>query len=149
MAASNATASSAARFLDKLIRDAPFGITAVQVDGGSEFMAGSGAACRDRGITLAVLPPKSPEMNGRVERMQATWRNGFHNVRDTGTNITEINPMIDRYLRIHNSWRPHDALDGLTPVEYPGPQRINGGPILICSEQVHGLYEAGWCNTFR
>ncbi|MCY3880310.1 MAG: integrase core domain-containing protein [Rhodobacteraceae bacterium] len=124
MAASSATASSAARFPGKLIRDAPFEVTAVQVDGGSEFMAGSGAACRDRGIKPAVLPPKSPEMNGRVERMQATWRNEFHNVQDTAVNITELNPMIERHLRIHNSWRPHDALDGLTPNQYPGPQRI-------------------------
>ncbi|MCY3879707.1 MAG: hypothetical protein OXF74_11090 [Rhodobacteraceae bacterium] len=76
-------ASSAACFLDNLVDTAPFRVEAVQVDGGSEFMAGSGAAYGDRGITAAVLPPKS------VERMQATWRNEFHNVRDTGTDITE------------------------------------------------------------
>ncbi|MCY3879203.1 MAG: integrase core domain-containing protein [Rhodobacteraceae bacterium] len=115
MAASDATAASAARFLDKLVRDAPFEVRAVQVDGGSEFMAGSGAACRDRGIKPAVPPPKSPGMNGRVERMQATWRNGFHNVRDAAANVTELNPMIDRQTELYNSWRPHDALDGMTP----------------------------------
>ncbi|MCY3879710.1 MAG: integrase core domain-containing protein [Rhodobacteraceae bacterium] len=49
-------------------------------------------------------------MNGQVERMQATWRNEFHNVQDTAANITELNPMIDRYLETYNSWRPHDAL---------------------------------------
>ena len=53
-----------------------------------------------------MLPPKSPEMNGRVERMQATWRNGFYNVQDAAANVTELNPMIDRYLRTCNSWRP-------------------------------------------
>ena len=61
MAASNATAASAARFLDKLVRQAPFSVEAVQVDGGSEFMAEFEAACGDRNITLAVLPPKSPK----------------------------------------------------------------------------------------
>ena len=117
-------ASSTACFLDNLVDTAPFRVEAVQVDGGSEFMAEFEAACRDRGIKLAVLPPKSPEMNGRVERMQATWRNEFYNVQDTAVNITELNPMIERHLRIYNSWRPHDALDGLTPNQYLESQRI-------------------------
>jgi hypothetical protein len=34
-----ATASSAAIFLDKLVRDMPFKVEAIQVDAGSEFMA--------------------------------------------------------------------------------------------------------------
>ena len=66
MAAANATASSTARFLDKLVATAPFRIEAVQVDGGSEFMAEFETACRRKGITLAVLPPKSPKMKGYV-----------------------------------------------------------------------------------
>ncbi len=66
MPASNATAASAARFLDKLVRQAPFTVEAVQAGGGSEFMAEFEAACADRDITLAVLPPKSPKQKGKV-----------------------------------------------------------------------------------
>ena len=110
MAATGATASGAARVLDKLVATAPFRIGAVQVDGGSEFMAEIGTACRERGIRLALPPPKSPKMNGRMERMQATWRNGFLNVKGTATTrLSELNPMIDRQLEIRNDRRPHDA----------------------------------------
>lgn len=41
-----------------------FKVKGVQVDGGSEFVA----ACRDRNLQLYVLPPRTPELNGGVER---------------------------------------------------------------------------------
>ena len=61
-----AATTSAARFLDKLVRDAPFEVTAVQVEGRLEFMADFETACDDRGIKIAVLPLKTPEMKGYV-----------------------------------------------------------------------------------
>ena len=128
MAASDATAASAARFLDRLVSSAPFPVEAVQAGGGSGFMAGLETACREKGITLAVLPPKSPKMNGRVERMQATLRNELFNVQETAVSVTELNPLIDRYLDFYNGERPHDALDGMTPDEYLESRRIGEAP---------------------
>lgn len=60
-------ATAAALFLDKLLADMPFPVKAIQVDRGSEFMAEFAQACADKKITLYVLPPKSPKMNGAVE----------------------------------------------------------------------------------
>lgn len=60
MAASRATAASAKRSLDRLIEQAPFKVRAIQVDGGSEFMADFEQACQDRNIELCVLTPGSP-----------------------------------------------------------------------------------------
>ena len=45
----------------------PFSIKAVQVDGGSEFMADFETACQKSGIKLFVLPPHSPKLKGHVE----------------------------------------------------------------------------------
>jgi putative transposase len=59
-----ATANLAAGFLSALVTKAPFPIRAVQVDGGSEFMAEFEEACRSLGIRLFVLPPRSPKLNG-------------------------------------------------------------------------------------
>ncbi|MGK2965156.1 MAG: helix-turn-helix domain-containing protein, partial [Tepidiformaceae bacterium] len=70
--ASNATATLATRALEALIDRSPFPIRAVQVDGGSEFMAGFEEACQQRGILLFELPPRSPKLNGRVERANRT-----------------------------------------------------------------------------
>ena len=55
-----ATANLAAGFLAHLIARAPFPVKAIQVDGGSEFMAEFEEACQRLGIELFVLPPKSP-----------------------------------------------------------------------------------------
>jgi hypothetical protein len=45
-----------------------FAVKGIQVDGGSEFMAEFEQACKDKGLTLFVLPPKRPQLNGAVER---------------------------------------------------------------------------------
>jgi transposase len=52
-----ATAHAAAGFLDTILERMPFPVKAIQVDGGSEFMAQFEEACRERGIHLFVLPP--------------------------------------------------------------------------------------------
>ncbi len=55
---------TASEFIDTLQRRMPFDIEAIQVDGGSEFFADFERLCRDKGIRLFVLPPKSPKLNG-------------------------------------------------------------------------------------
>ena len=54
----------------------PFPIRAVQVDGGSEFAAEFEQACQQRGWHLFVLPPRSPKLNGAVERANRTQQRG-------------------------------------------------------------------------
>jgi hypothetical protein len=61
---SSATAKTAEEFLCTLRDRTPFSIRAIQVDGGGEFYAQFESACRERGILLFVLPPKSPKLNG-------------------------------------------------------------------------------------
>lgn len=67
-ARSRATAKTAKDFLDTVERRMPFPIKAIQVDGGSEFFSEFEEACKLKGIKLFVLPPKSPKLNGHVER---------------------------------------------------------------------------------
>ncbi|GAA6735106.1 hypothetical protein YIM1640_22650 [Thermus oshimai] len=69
-----ATGERAAVFLRALVAGCPFPVRAVQVDGGSEFMGEFEGACRGLGIRWFVLPPRSPELNGHVERMGRTFR---------------------------------------------------------------------------
>ena len=62
-----ATAANAADFLDKVTADMPWPIKAIQIDGGSEFMAEFQTACRDRKIPLYVLPPRSPKTEHLIQ----------------------------------------------------------------------------------
>ena len=67
-----ATARAAAAFLDAIQARMPFPVRAIQVDGGSEFQAQFEEECQRRQIRLFVLPPRSPKLNGSVERAQRT-----------------------------------------------------------------------------
>jgi transposase len=72
-----ATSSAATLFLETLQRRLPFPLRALQVDGGSEFAALFEHACQQRGVRLFVLPPRSPKLNGRVERANRTHTEEF------------------------------------------------------------------------
>lgn len=128
-----ATAASAALFLDKLIADMPFPVKAIQVDGGSEFMAEFEQACADKKIRLYVLPPKSPKMNGAVERCNGAWRYEFYAVYDLPRNVEAINPILDAFQHLYNHHRPHGALGGLAPAQYlPKLQAKDAPPSQRC-----------------
>lgn len=113
-----ATAQCATRLLDKLIAEAPFPVTGIQVDGGSEFKAAFEAACQAKRLDLFVLPPKRPQLNGAVERAQGSWRYEFYACYDLPSQIDKLQPLVDAFAHRFNHHRPHDALDGRTPAEY-------------------------------
>ncbi|WP_192900582.1 MULTISPECIES: helix-turn-helix domain-containing protein, partial [Mesorhizobium] len=66
--AGRATADLAARFLDKVLRQMPFKVSGIQVDGGSEFMAGFEQACRQNKLDLFVPPPKRPQLTDVIDK---------------------------------------------------------------------------------
>ena len=115
---STATAGCAKNFLDKLLNAFPFAVKGIQVDGGSEFMAEFEQACKDKGLTLFVLPPKRPQLNGAVERAQGSGRYEFYACHDLPHRLDPLNKHIDAFAYLYNNDRPHGALGGQTPSEY-------------------------------
>lgn len=116
--ASNATATAASRMLDALAERMPFPVRAISVDGGSEFMAGFEHACRERGIALYVLPPRSPKLHGHVERANRTHAEEFHQVTLAGPTIADLSSELRAWEGIYNEVRPHQALGYLTPRQF-------------------------------
>jgi transposase len=116
---SNAKSISAAKFLDGLQQALPFPIRSIQVDGGSEFMKEFEQACKDKGVPLYVLPPKRPQYNGGVERMNRTMREDFYARKDLlAEDLTEFREAVRKATHTYNHFRPHQRLDNLTPAEY-------------------------------
>ena len=113
-----ATSTAATLFLDTLERRLPFPLRALQVDGGSEFAALFEAACRQRGLRLFVLPPRSPKLNGQVERANRTHTEEFYEITPCSLAIAELNHELQAWERIYNTVRPHQALGYLTPLEF-------------------------------
>ncbi len=97
----------------------PFPIEAIQVDGGSEFKADFETECQRRRIDLFELPPRSPKLNGHVERNNGAWRYEFYASWDLpDDNLDHINRWIDAFADEFNTFRPHQALGGHTPAQY-------------------------------
>jgi transposase InsO family protein len=113
-----ATATTAAHFLDKLEARLPFPLKAIQVDGGSEFEAVFEEECKRRNIKLFVLPPRSPKLNGYVERAHRTHTEEFYQVTSSSFDIAELRAELLEWEHIYNAIRPHQALGYLTPLEF-------------------------------
>lgn len=113
-----ASARSAVAILDALAARMPFGVRALSVDNGSEFMAEFEEACADRGIALLTLPPRSPKLNGCVERANRTHTEEFYEVTDAEATLADLRPALLAWEETYNTVRPHQALRYLTPAEY-------------------------------
>jgi putative transposase len=113
-----ATATTAKEFIETLEQRMPFKVKALQVDGGSEFYSEFEEECERRKIRLFVLPPKSPKLNGCVERAHRTHTEEFYEVYEVPWNVTELNPELRRWENTYNCIRPHQALNYKTPLQF-------------------------------
>ena len=115
---SRATAGNARRFLSDVVGALPFPLRSVQVDGGSEFMAGFEDACRELDVPLHVLPPRRPQWNGCVERANRSARTEFRGLYDGPLTVAGVAPDLAGYEFFYNYERPHASLAYRTPNEY-------------------------------
>lgn len=123
--AGTATARMAVRMLDALATRLPYPVRAIQVDGGSEFMAEFEAACQTRGIRLFVLPPRSPKLNGCVERANRTWREEFYACTTAASTVSAFAAAARAWETVYNTIRPHQALAYQTPAEWLATWQAN------------------------
>ena len=114
----NASSFAAALFLEYMERKFPFPVRAIQIDGGSEFKNHFEESCRERGIRLFIIPPRTPKLQGYVESANKTHRVEFYEVEDIGLKMEEHNKQLEEWDKVYNHIRPHQSLDYLTPAEY-------------------------------
>lgn len=118
VARTRATANTASEFLQVLVDRTPFKIKAIQVDGGSEFHAEFEECCRQMGIRLFVLPPRSPKLNGGVERANRTHTEDFYELYHGSWNIADINLALLQHEIKYNTRRPHESLGQISPLKF-------------------------------
>ena len=129
---SRATASTAAHFLDKLGQRMPFTIRGIQVDGGSEFEEVFEEECQRRNIRLFVLPPRSPKLNGCVERAHRTHTEEFYEVTENSFDLPEIRKGLLEWEQVYNTVRPHQALGYMTPLKFLEQWKEKQGKEVMC-----------------
>lgn len=113
-----ATAGTAKAFLGEVRARCPFPIKAIQIDGGSEFMAEFEQECQAWAVPLWVLPPHSPKLNGHVERMNRTFREEWWECYDGESDLSAMQSSGREGERVYNDIRPHQSLGMCTPVEF-------------------------------
>ena len=74
-------------------------------------------------MRLFVLPPRSPKLNGGVERAQRTHTEGFYEVTDSSLDLAELRGELLEWERTYNTVRPHQALGYLTPLQFLEQQK--------------------------
>lgn len=113
-----ATSKNAADFLEHMIQSLPFKLLSIQVDGGSEFMDAFEQSCQEKAIPLYVLPPRSPEYNGNIERINGTSRYEFYALYNGPTRFDSLQQHLQKFVARYNTYRPHKNLGLLTPCQY-------------------------------
>ena len=127
-----ATAATAAGFLDRLVARMPLPVRAIQVDGGSEFQAAFEEARQARGIRLFVLPPRSPKLNGCVERAQRTHTEEFYEVTPFSLEIAALNRELLAWEGLqHRPAAPGPRLSHPRPVPHPMDSSAKGGRVPL------------------
>lgn len=116
--ASCASSRTTTQALEAMLDRLPFQVRAIQVDGGSEFMAQFEDACKQRGIRLFELPPRSPKLNGCVERANRTHTEEFYDCVDVPPQVSRARQLLRQWEHTYNHVRPHQSLGYLTPAQF-------------------------------
>ena len=74
--------------------------------------------CQLRAWHLFVLPPRSPKLNGSVERANRTHTEEFYQVTPCSLEMKKLNRELRQWEKIYNTVRPHQALGYLTPQQF-------------------------------
>lgn len=114
------SSSTAADFLRRLVEVCPFPVSELQTDNGSEFALRFREACEHLGLTHFHTYPRSPKMNGCVERFNRTLWHDFAKYRRPllRDDVQGFNEALVDWLLWYNTRRPHASLEQVSPLRY-------------------------------
>ena len=106
----------AIKFVDYVIEKFPFRISMVRTDRGHEFQVRFHCHVEDLGIQHVYIKPRSPQLNGKVERSHLTDQREFYQLL-TYTDDVDLNSKLEAWESFYNYDRPHMSHEGKTPYE--------------------------------
>lgn len=81
-------------------------------------MAEFAQAGQDRQIARSVLPPRSPTLHGRVERLNGTARREFWECSAGELDLPALQQALRAWEEDYTTLRPHQALGYATPRQH-------------------------------
>lgn len=112
--------TTAIKFIDEVFQRLPFRVHVVQTDNGAEFQSKFHWHLQDLDIKHVYIRPRTPRLNGKVERSHRTDADEFYQLLDCkgiSDDIHLYNKKLKERENYYNFDRPHGALDVQTPYE--------------------------------
>ena len=94
-------------------------VQVIQTDNGSEFGSSFHYHVLDKGVGHHYIKPRTPRLNGKVERSHRIDAEEFYRLLD-GAVIDDakvFNNKLQEWEDYYNYHRPHGGLEGQTPYE--------------------------------
>ncbi len=132
----NKSAASTLAFLEQVVEEMPVSIQRIQTDRGQEFFAYKVQdQLRQWSIRFRPIRPRSPHLNGKVERVQRTALEEFWPTVDLKDPALET--KLAEWQHFYNWERPHDSLGGGVSIDRLC-DRINQAPL---GEEIAAAYD--------
>jgi transposase InsO family protein len=113
---SRRTAENAIDFLEWVIEEMPFAFQRIQTDRGREFFAYKfQERLMEYGIKFRPIKPRSPHLNGKVERSHKTDLEEFYPT--VSLKDAALDERLSEWQHYYNWERPHGALNGKSPID--------------------------------
>jgi transposase InsO family protein len=110
---------TAIQFVDYVLERLPFVVQVIQTGYGSEFGSSFHYHVLDKGVGHKYIKPRTPRLNGKVERSHRIDAEEFYRLMD-GAVIDDAKVFNSKLLGwedYYNYDRPHGGLGGQTPYE--------------------------------
>jgi transposase InsO family protein len=112
--------STAIQFANDVVKRLPFRVQVMQTDNGAEFQSRFHWHLETLDIRHVHIRPRTPRLNGKVERSHRVDDQEFYQLLDKGgikDDIHLFNEKLREWEDYYNYHRPHGALAGQTPYE--------------------------------
>ena len=107
---------NAINFANYVIKKFAFRIHTIRTDNGHEFQSGFHWHLGDLGIRHVYIKPRTPRLNGKVERSHKTDDIEFYQLLSYRGDV-DLNKKLLRWEKFYNFTRPHAGVKGKTPYE--------------------------------
>jgi transposase InsO family protein len=128
---------TAIQFADYVLERLPFRVEVIQTDNGAEFQSQFHYHVLDKGVSHVYIKPRTPRLNGKVERSHRIDGEEFYQLLD-GVVIDDtkvFNDKLAEWENFYNYHRPHGGLGGPDPLR--ATQAAHPSPGVSSHRQLH------------
>ncbi len=108
--------ANAIDFVNCVVKKFPFRIRTIRTDRGHEFQTLFHWHVADLGMEHVYIKPRTPQLNGKVERSHRTDKDEFYQLL-THRDDVDLRKKLAAWEKFYNYDRPHGAHKGKTPYE--------------------------------